>query len=112
MVGRWHARSDLPEAQSWDHGSGAGNPLPDLKGYGLLVARGFTLVGLTATNVGQVAGQHWWGALGVGFLISFIWFGNARSAAHTSLKFAREAYSLGAALGTIFGMFIVKVIYG
>lgn len=81
-------------------------------GHLTLFLRGFIIVALTAWNTGQVAGQHYPGAWCVGFGISFFWFGNARSAAHSELKFARETYALGAATGTVAGMWLTRVIYG
>lgn len=75
-------------------------------------ARGFLIVTLTATNVGQVAGHHWLGAFIVGFGISFVWFGNSKTAAHSKVGGARECYALGAAAGTVFGMWIVRTLYG
>ena len=77
-----------------------------------IFGRGFVIVALTATNVGQVAGRHWLGAFVVGFGISFVWFTNSRTAARTEVSFAREAYALGAAAGTVFGMWVVRVCYG
>lgn len=77
-----------------------------------IFVRGFTIVTLTATNVGQVAGRHWGGAFLVGFGISFVWFMNSRTAAHTDATAARECYALGAACGTVAGMYLVKTIYG
>lgn len=74
--------------------------------------RGFTIVTLVTTNVGQVAGRHWFGALLVGYAINAVWFGNARTAARTDARYARECYALGAALGTVFGILVVKTIYG
>lgn len=74
--------------------------------------RGFVIVALTATNVGQVAGRHWGGAFLVGFGISFVWFCNSRTAAHTDVIGARECYAFGAACGTVFGMWLVKAVYG
>jgi multidrug transporter EmrE-like cation transporter len=74
--------------------------------------QGFLIVTLTASNVGMISGQHWFGAGVVGFLISFVWFTNARTAAHTSVPYAREWYALGAGMGTLFGMGIVRVLYG
>jgi hypothetical protein len=40
--------------------------------------RGFLLVFLTSCNVYQVSHQHYIGAFFVGWLISFVWWGNAR----------------------------------
>lgn len=77
--------------------------------------RGFSIVTVTALNVGQVAGQHYGGALVGGFLISFIWWMNAQSAAKDHLEprtGSREAYGTGAALGTVFGMALCRLFYG
>jgi len=72
----------------------------------LIAARGFVIVFLTALNVVQIAGGHYGGAFIVGGAISWVWFGNSRTAAHTNAPYARQAYALGAALGTIAGMFV------
>lgn len=77
-----------------------------------IFARGFIIVTLTSTNIGQIAGRHWLGAFLGGFGISFVWWMNSRTAAHSDAMFAREAYALGAASGTVFGMWLVKTIYG
>jgi fucose permease len=74
--------------------------------------RGFLIVTLTASNIGQIAGRHWVGAFVGGFGISFVWWMNSKSAAHSSLRFARECYALGAASGTVFGMWLVRAFYG
>ena len=71
-----------------------------------LAFRGFLIVFLTALNVRQIAGGHYIGAFVVGAAISFVWFTNSKHAAHTGLKWAREAYALGAAVGTVAGMFV------
>jgi hypothetical protein len=80
--------------------------------YLSIFARGFIIVAMTATNVGQIAGRHWGGAFCVGFGISFVWWMNARSAARADLAGLRECYALGAASGTVFGMALVRYIYG
>lgn len=74
--------------------------------------RGFLIVTLTAANVGQIAGHHWAGAFVGGFGISFVWWTNSRTASHSDLKYGRELYAAGAGCGTVFGMWLVKVIYG
>ena len=71
-----------------------------------LFARGFVIVALTAFNVTSISQHHYGMALCGGFGISFIWFGNSRQAANTTVRFAREAYAAGAALGTVFGMWV------
>lgn len=75
----------------------------------LLALRGFTIVLLTSLNVVQIAGGHYGGAFVVGGAISWVWFGNSRTAAHSQAPYARQAYALGAALGTIAGMFIGRL---
>lgn len=74
--------------------------------------RGWLIVTLTATNVGAVAGMHWGLAFVGGTAISFVWWSNARNAAASSEQWAREAYAIGAGLGTVTGMLIVRVLYG
>jgi hypothetical protein len=39
--------------------------------------RGFLIVSLTASNVGQIAAHHWGGAFVGGLAISFVWWGNS-----------------------------------
>lgn len=77
-----------------------------------LFARGFMIVSLTASNVGQIAGGHWVGAFVGGCAISFVWFGNSRTAAHSEARYGREAYAIGAGFGTIAGMALVRLFYG
>lgn len=71
-----------------------------------LFLRGFVLVSMTAWNVRSIAGGHYLFALAGGFGISFVWFGNSRTAAHSNLRWARETYAAGAAAGTVFGMWL------
>jgi len=77
-----------------------------------LFARGFLIVTLTSANIGQIAQRHWGGAFLGGCAISFVWFGNSKTAAHSDARFGRECYALGAGLGTLFGMFLVRWLYG
>lgn len=73
-----------------------------------LFARGWLIVTLTAYNVSNIAhGQYWHAFLG-GFGISFVWWMNSRSAAHTDVRGGRELYALGAAVGTICGMWLAR----
>lgn len=74
--------------------------------------RGFAIVALTASNVAQIAGGHWVGAFLNGGAISWVWWTNARQAAHSRACYGRFAYALGAAMGTVFGMWAVSWIYG
>ena len=61
------------------------------------------LVFLTATNVVQVSHGHYLLAFCGGFLISWVWWGNAHRASYP-VRGASLAYGLGAALGTVCGM--------
>jgi hypothetical protein len=74
--------------------------------------RGFALVTITAANVSQIAAQHYWGAFVCGFLISWLWWKNANTAAHVSVRYSREAYAAGAGCGTVAGIWLVRAIYG
>jgi len=76
-----------------------------------IAGRGWLIVALTAMNVGAVAGRHWILAFAGGSAISFCWWSNARAAA-SNVPWAREAYALGAGLGTLTGMAIVRSLYG
>jgi hypothetical protein len=73
--------------------------------------RGFLIVSLTSSNVAQIAGGHWLGAFLNGFAISFVWWQNSRAAAHSTATYGREGYALGAACGTVAGMWLVRAIY-
>ena len=83
---------------------------PSLKAYSVLFLRGFIIVTLTAMNTSQIAREEWLPAWVVGFGISWVWFYNARTAALTALPRGGEVYALGAACGTLFGMFLAHLI--
>ena len=70
--------------------------------------RGFLIVALTAFNVTNIARGQFGLAFAGGFGISFVWWTNSQNAAHNHARFAREAYALGAALGTVFGMWVAR----
>lgn len=74
--------------------------------YASLFGRAFLQVSLVALNVAQIAKGHYGGAFVVGGCISWLWFRNARSAAHTDAPGAAYVYALGAAVGTVTGMLI------
>ena len=71
-----------------------------------LFARGFVIVALTSWNVRHIAALQYPWAFAGGFGISFVWFTNSKTAAHVEIPFARETYAIGAALGTVFGMWL------
>lgn len=74
--------------------------------YLYLGLQGFVIVFLTSLNVVQIARGHYASAFVVGGAISWVWFGNSRTAAHSQATYARQAYALGAAIGTVTGMFV------
>lgn len=74
--------------------------------YSRLFMRGFVIVALTAWNVRHIAALQYPWAFAGGFGISFVWWGNSRGAAHSELRWAREVYALGAACGTLLGMWL------
>jgi hypothetical protein len=79
--------------------------------YARIFFRGFSIVTLTAMNTVQIAAMDNLGAYAVGFGISWVWFTNARAAAHTDLPHAREVYALGAACGTVVGMNVAAFLH-
>ncbi len=68
--------------------------------------RAFSIVSVTALNVVEISGGHYFTAFFTGGLLSFIWWTNARTAAHSNAAHGRYAYALGAACGTMVGMFV------
>jgi hypothetical protein len=74
--------------------------------YGALFGRGLLIVTLTAFNVKSISHGAYVAALLGGFGISFVWFTNSRTAAHSDLRWAREVYACGAAAGTVLGMWL------
>lgn len=73
--------------------------------------RGFLIVTLTASNVWSVSHDHVSSAFIGGFLISFVWWGNAHKSAHTTAKHAALFYGAGAACGTVTGMLGTPLLY-
>jgi hypothetical protein len=71
--------------------------------------RAFCIVTFTAANVSYIASGKVGHAFVTGFLISLIWWHNARSAAHSGHRFGSLVYALGAACGTIAGMTIGRM---
>lgn len=72
--------------------------------YASLFGRAFLQVFLVAVNVSQIAAGHYVGAFLVGGAISWMWFGNARTAGQSEDAWGRAVYTAGAALGTVGGM--------
>lgn len=69
--------------------------------------RGFFLVALVAANTRQIATGRYVGAFLIGGLISAIWWSNS-SGQREQFKGACALYALGAAVGTVVGMWIGK----
>lgn len=72
-----------------------------------LFFKGYVIVLLTAINVGQVAAGHAVATLFTGGLLSWVWWDNTHSAAHSHVRGARLAYALGAAAGNVTGVLLV-----
>lgn len=70
-----------------------------------LFLRGVLYVGLQAINTVQLAEHRYLGAFVVGFLISLVWSFNVRQVAIRS-GWAGAVYALGAAVGTVGGLYI------
>jgi len=69
-----------------------------------IAGRGFVQVVLVSANTFQVAHAHYLGMAIVGFLISVVWWTNARATGRNDdVAGAALAYGLGAAIGTLTG---------
>jgi len=71
--------------------------------YLTLFGRAFLQVSLVAANVVQIAKGQYVGMFVVGAAISYLWFGNARSAGRSELPGAAWVYAVGAGCGTVAG---------
>lgn len=71
--------------------------------------RAFSIVTLTALNVTQVSGGHYYMAFGTGGTLSFVWWINTRTAASSNVRGGQMAYAFGAGCGTVFGMFLGRL---
>jgi hypothetical protein len=66
-----------------------------------IFGRGFVLVFLVALNTRMIATANLPGALGAAFAVSWVWWGNSRSASSCDVPWARECYAAGAGLATV-----------
>jgi hypothetical protein len=73
--------------------------------YLRLWLRGFVQVSLVACQTTQIAKGSYNGAFVIGWLISAVWWSNS-SAKRDDVKGAGAVYALGAACGTIAGMWV------
>jgi hypothetical protein len=75
-----------------------------------IASAGFIQVLLVCINTYQIAHEKWLGVFLIGFLISFSWSFNVKKIAFGSMQ-DRIFYALGAAVGSISGLFIAKMYY-
>lgn len=68
--------------------------------------RAFSIVTLTALNVTQVSQFNIVPAFFTGGMLSWVWWANTRAANRDDSREAQFAYALGAACGTVTGMFL------
>lgn len=68
--------------------------------------RALLIVTLTSLNVVEVSRGFYLNAFFTGGVLSFVWWGNTRTASRTEGRAAQFAYALGAGCGTVLGMFI------
>jgi hypothetical protein len=73
--------------------------------------RGLAMVTLVSCNTKQIASGHLSGAIGVGFLISLLWWTNS-SKERPEGRWAGLAYACGAACGTALGYGIAGLLAG
>jgi hypothetical protein len=75
-----------------------------------IALRGALIVTAVALNVSQVAHYNWLHAWFTGGLVSLMWWANAGKATSRKGWDAALSYGLGAACGTVMGMWLGKVI--
>jgi hypothetical protein len=71
----------------------------------MLFLRGFVMVTLVAANTRQIANGRYAAAFVVGGLISLVWWSNS-SKDRPNFRGAGLVYALGAACGTVCGMWL------
>lgn len=80
-----------------------------MRAHASLFGRAFLQVSLVALNVAQIARGHIGGAFVVGFLISLLWFANAKSAGRSDVPYGAWCYATGAGFGTVAGMLVSRL---
>lgn len=76
-----------------------------MSAYFRVFVRGLAMVTLVACNTRQIANGHMAGAVGVGFLISWLWWSNS-SRKRPEGPYMGVVYGAGAACGTACGYLI------
>jgi hypothetical protein len=82
----------------------------NIKLHTKLFFSGMLQVLLVAVNMYQIAHEKWIGSFVVGFLISLVWSFNVQKVAFGTI-YQRISYSIGAACGTVLGLFLSTYIY-
>jgi len=78
--------------------------------YGVVFFRAWLIVMFTAMNVTFISRANWVMMFLTGFAISFTWWWNSRTAAHSELPYGGWLYGVGAATGTVMGAWIARLI--
>jgi hypothetical protein len=79
-------------------------PRPPLATYGPIFIRAALQVALVACNVVNIASEAYGWAFLTGGAVSYVWWWNSRTAAHTNAPYGQVVYTLGAGVGTVLGM--------
>lgn len=82
-----------------------------MRAYLRVYLRGLAMVTLVSCNTRQIAAGHISGAVGVGFLISWLWWANS-SKGRPDVKWGGIVYGVGAACGTALGYAIAGLLAG
>jgi len=84
----------------------------ELRRLAVIGGRGFAQVALLSANTYQVAHGHLVGATCVSFLISLLWWFNARSSSKSDdLKWAPVVYAVCSASGIAAGIVVMGWVY-
>jgi len=81
-----------------------------VRAYPSLFGRAFLVVLLTAANVRFIAAGSVLAMFVTGWAISYVWWWNSRTAAHSPLRGAVWAYSMGAGCGTVAGWWLAGLL--
>jgi len=79
-----------------------------MRAYLSIFGRAWLIVFLTAANVGFISRGEYVAAFVTGGMLSYVWWTNSRTAAHSTLRFGRIVYAFGAACGTVSGMALAR----
>lgn len=71
-----------------------------------MFGRGLLLVGLVGLNTRLIASSDLPAAAVTATVLSFVWWGNSKTAALSDVPYSRIAYSVGAGVGTALSIWI------